>query len=59
MDPGVIVILAVVVIAFAGLIYQLIFSDRAGALDDDKSGPTPLYGRRPPGDDSGRRRDHE
>ena len=59
MSSGAVVILVIFGAALLVAAVQLLFNDRSGSLDDSGSGPVPHRERRPPGPDSGQRRDHD
>jgi hypothetical protein len=59
MEPGLIIGLILLAGIIAGAVINLGFTDRSGALDDDKSGPMPFGESRPKGYDPGTRRHHD
>jgi hypothetical protein len=59
MSTGAVVLLVMFGVATIGAVWQLLFNDRSGSLDDSGSGPVPHRQRRSPGPDSGQRRDHD
>ena len=59
MEPGVLIGIILLAVIVVGLVINLGFTDRSGALDDDKSGPMPFGESRPKGEDPGTRRHHD
>ena len=59
MEPGLIIGLVLLAVIVVGVVINVGFKDRSGALDDDKSSPIPVGARRGPRWSSGERRDHD